>query len=305
MSKTRIATRRDFLKATLATSASMAAFGSLSACSPTQQTAKPGAGMQFGLVTYLWGRDWDLPTLIANCEQTNVLGVELRTQHAHGVEPSLSAAEREEVKKRFADSTVMCVGYGSNQEYHSPDPQELQRQIEGTYELIKLCHDIGATGVKVKPNTLPEGVPPEQTIEQIGHSLNDVGKFAQDYGQEIRVEVHGRLTQLPENMKAIFEHVTEPNVSICWNCNNQDLVDPGLEHNFNMLKKWFGSTVHVRELNVGDYPYQQLMDLFVGMDYTGWILLEARTDPEDRVAALQEQRELFEEMVAAAQEKVG
>ncbi|MBN1480559.1 sugar phosphate isomerase/epimerase [candidate division KSB1 bacterium] len=303
MSKKMNPCRRDFLKTSLATSISFTALG-FSTCSAQKETIKSGAGMQFGLVTYLWGKDWDLPTLITNCETTDVLGVELRTEHAHGVEPSLSAAERLEVKKRFADSPVTCLGYGSNQEYHSPDPDELKRQIDGSFELIKLCHDIGASGLKVKPNTLPEGVPQEKTIGQIGESLNTVGKFAQDYGQEIRVEVHGRLTQLPANMNAIFEHVTESNVKICWNCNDQDLVDTGLEYNFNMLKKWFGSTVHVRELNIGDYPYQQLMDLFVGMDYAGWILLEARTNPDDRVAALKEQRQLFAEMIKNAQAKI-
>ena len=43
-----------------------------------------------GLVTYLWGKDWDLPTLIANCEATNFAGVELRSTHKHGVEVTLS-----------------------------------------------------------------------------------------------------------------------------------------------------------------------------------------------------------------------
>ena len=42
------------------------------------------------------------------------------------------------------------------------------------------------------------------------------------------------------------------------------------------------------------------MNLFVGMDYDGWILLEARTKPEDPVAAMIEQRELFEKMVAGS-----
>ena len=41
--------------------------------------------MQLGLVTYQWGADWDLPTLLANCKKANVLGVELRTTHAHKV----------------------------------------------------------------------------------------------------------------------------------------------------------------------------------------------------------------------------
>lgn len=291
-------TRRDFLQAAAASSMTLG----LAVCSAQKALlGKSGDGLRFGLVTYLWGRDWDLPTLIANCTACDILGVELRTQHAHGVEPLLTVAEREEVKKKFADSPVTCLGYGSNQEYHSPDAAELKRQIEGTYELIKLCHDIGASGLKVKPNDLPDGVAAEKTIAQIGASLNDVGKFARDYGQEIRVEVHGRLTQLPANMKAIFDLVTEPNVKICWNSNEQDLTEPGLEHNFNMLKKWFGDTAHVRELNADDYPYQELMNLLVDMDYKGWILLEARTEPADRVAALREQKMIFDNLIARAQ----
>ena len=39
-------------------------------------------GMKLGLATYQWGKDWDLPTLIANCEKAGLSGVELRTQHA-------------------------------------------------------------------------------------------------------------------------------------------------------------------------------------------------------------------------------
>ena len=252
--------------------------------------------MKLGLVTYQWGKDWDLPTLIANCEKTGFLGVELRTEHAHKVETNLTAVQRAEVKKRFADSPVECIGYGANFEYHNQDPEELRINIEQTKEYIKLCKDIGATGIKVKPNDLPTGVPKEKTIAQIGASLNEVGRFACDYDQLVRVEVHGNLTQELLNMKAIFDHVTEPNVKICWNCNDHDLLPPGLEENFNMVRKWFGDTVHVRELNIGDYPYQQLFDLFAKIRYKGWILLEARTEPADRIAAMKEQLDIFKLM---------
>ncbi|MCR9084738.1 MAG: sugar phosphate isomerase/epimerase [Cyclobacteriaceae bacterium] len=260
-------------------------------------SAEKRSKMRFGLVTYEWGKDWDLPTLISNCEKTGVLGVELRTQHAHGVESSLSKAQREEVKKRFTDSPVTCLGYGSNYEYHSPDPEKLKQNIEGTKAYIQLCHDIGATGIKVKPNYLPPEIPREKTISQIAASFNEVGKFAQDYGQEIRVEVHGQYTQELPVMKAIFDQVTEPNVKICWNCNEEDLLSPGLEANFHSVKKWFGDTVHVREFNVGNYPYPDLFRLFKEMDYEGWILLEARTKPADRIEGLQEQHELFNALV--------
>lgn len=284
-------TRRDFLNTTLVAASGLAIVKPLS---DWYSEKKPE--MKFGLVTYQWGRDWDLPTLISNCEKTGIQGLELRTEHAHKVETILTPQQRKEVKKRFADSSVICVGYGSNFEYHSPDPVKLRQNIDQTKEYIKLCRDIGASGIKVKPNDLPTSVPKEKTIEQIGISLNEVGKYARDFGLVVRVEVHGNLTQELPNMKAIFDHVTEENVKMCWNCNDQDLLPPGLEGNFNMVKKWFGDTVHVRELNVGDYPYQKMLDLFKGINYTGWVLLEGRTEPPDRIAAIKEQVLLFKKM---------
>lgn len=284
-------TRRHFLQSTLAAGASLAAMSQFTSCSAEQKK-----GMQFGLVTYLWAQHWDLPTIITNCELAGFKGVELRTQHAHGVETNLTSAQRADVKKRFADSNVTCIGYGANFEYHSPDPVKLRENIDQTKEYIKLCTDIGATGIKVKPNDLPADVPTEKTIAQIAASLNEVGKFAKDYGQLVRVEVHGNKTQEIPVMRAIFEQVTEPDVKVCWNCNDQDLLPPGLEANFNSLKGWFGDTVHVRELNEGNYPYQQMFDLFKSIDYKGWILLEARTEPADIVAAMKDQLAIFNKM---------
>ena len=290
-------TRRKFLQQTSVTGLGLAALGTFS----SYDMADPA--IKFGLVTYQWGRDWDLSTLLSNCAKSGLTGVELRTQHAHKVEIDLSAAQRAEVRKMFADSPVTCIGYGSNFEYHSPDAAEVKKNIEQTKLYIQLCKDIGATGIKVKPNDLPDGVPKEKTLAQIAASFNEVGKFAAGLGQLIRVEVHGRYTQELPNMKAIFDQVTEPNVKICWNCNPEDLLPPGLEKNFDSVKKWFGDTVHVRELNDPQYPYQQLMDLFTATKYKGWILLEARTEPADRVTAMKEQLTIFNQMVQHSKRK--
>lgn len=287
--------RRSFIQKSLVASAGLALIDPFSA-----QAMMKKSKMKLGLVTYQWGKDWDLPTLIANCEKSGLLGVELRTEHAHGVETNLTASQRADVKKRFADSPVTCIGYGSNFEYHSPDPAVVRKNIEGTKEYLKLYKEIGATGVKVKPNNLPKEVSKEKTIAQIAASFNEIGKYAKDLGQLVRVEVHGNLTQEIPNMKAIFEQVNEKSVKMCWNCNDQDLLPPGLEANFNSVKKWFGDTVHIRELNVGNYPYQDLMNLFVKMNYDGWILLEARTEPTDRIAAMKEQLDIFNKMIGNA-----
>ncbi|MEO1994820.1 MAG: sugar phosphate isomerase/epimerase, partial [Planctomycetaceae bacterium] len=89
-------------------------------------------------------------------------------------------------------------------------------------------------------------------------------------------------------------------VSVCWNSNDADLDGKGLDFNFQSVQKRFGDTCHVRELNVGSYPYGRLMDLLVGIDYAGWVLLECRTKPKDRVAAMIEQRQVFENLTAAS-----
>ncbi|WP_162419185.1 sugar phosphate isomerase/epimerase family protein [Cyclobacterium roseum] len=277
--------RRDFLKKTLVSGLALSTLGAWSA---------NASSMKFGLVTYLWGKDWSLPELIANCEKTGYQGVELRTEHAHGVEAHLNKTERREVRKRFADSPVTCIGYGSNFEYHSPEPAVLIENIQQTKAYIQLCRDIGATGIKVKPNTLPEGISREKTIAQIAKSLSEVGEYGADHGQLIRVEVHGRTTQQLPVMKEIFDQVTSSNVKICWNSNDTDLMDPGLEANFAMVKKWLGDTTHVRAFNENSYPYQKLFRLLDSAAYQGWVLLEAHSDPADKIASMQEQKELFE-----------
>ena len=290
--------RRNFLSTALG----LGAAASITSPFKAFAAEAPGSKMKFGLVTYLWGQHWDLPTLIANCEASKVLGVELRTTHKHGVEPVLTPDQRREVKKRFDDSPVVHVGIGSNEVFDHTDPEALKKAIQATRDFVILSHDCGGSGVKVKPNNLHrDAEAPEVTIERIGKALNEVAAFAVDYGQQIRLEVHGQCQELPI-MKQIMDVATHPNVFVCWNSNGEDLKGDGLEHNFNLVKDRFGATAHVRELNDAEYPYQELMNLLVKMDYAGWVLLEGRTDPQDKVAALIEQKAVFDDMIAKAQQ---
>ncbi|MBC8352632.1 MAG: TIM barrel protein [Planctomycetes bacterium] len=268
----------------------------------SSQTVRAAAGdkMGYGLVTYLWGQDWDLPTLIANCEKSGALGVELRTTHAHGVESTLNDKQRAAVRDRFADSDVTLVGIGSNERYDNPDPAVVKKAIDATKDFIRLSHDVGSTGVKVKPDRFYPDVPREKTIEQIGKSLNELGKYAEGFGQQIRLEVHGQCRELP-TIRAIMDIADNHNVAVCWNSNAADLEGGGLEHNLALVRDRFGATCHVRELDSPEYPYQQLIDLLVKSDYAGWILLESSSKPADKVAALARQVALFEQMVKKAQ----
>lgn len=252
--------------------------------------------MQLGLVTYNWGKDWDLPTLIKNCEEAGYAGVELRSTHKHGVEPSLSREMREEVAMRFADSKVELVGLGTACEYHAADPAELKKQIAETHDFIRLCHDLGAGGIKVRPNGFPQGVPVERTIEQIGKSLKAVAEYAAGFGVEIRLEVHGHGTQELPNIKRIMDVANDKLVGVCWNCNPADLAEPGLKHNFDLVKDRLGRTVHIHDVTQDNYPWKEFFGLLKQARYDGWTLVEEGKVPEDIVGAMIACRKKWEEL---------
>jgi sugar phosphate isomerase/epimerase len=268
---------------------------------PSSAAEVLGERCQFGLVTYLWGKDLTLPQLIDACTQSSVLGVELRTTHRHGVEPNLSAQQRAEVLGRFSDSPVTLVGLGSNERFDDPDPNKVKAAIAATKDFIRLSHDVGGTGVKVKGDQFHEGVPREKTLGQVSDALRHLGDYGAGFGQQIRLEIHGGFADIPVHYQ-IMEAVDHPNVRSCWNSNAQDLHGKGLEANFDLVKKYFGDSAHVRVLDSSDYPFRKLIKLFVAMDFAGWILLEAHGDlqPDEVATRLTQQRELFDQYLAAA-----
>jgi sugar phosphate isomerase/epimerase len=228
--------------------------------------------MRLGLVTYNLAKDWDVPTIIKNCQAAGFEGVELRTTHAHKVEPDLSAEEREKVKQAFDASKVRLVSLGSICEYHSADPAEVRRNIELTKKFVMLAHDVGAIGVKVRPNGFVRGVPESATLEQIGEALRECGKFGESYGMEIWLEVHGSGTQLPANAQAIMRHCDHGNVGVCWNSNPTDVEGGTIRKNFNLLRPWIKSC-HITELWT-DYPWRELFALLGEAKYERYTLAE-------------------------------
>ncbi|MCZ6679233.1 MAG: sugar phosphate isomerase/epimerase [Candidatus Poribacteria bacterium] len=229
--------------------------------------------MKLGLVTYNMAKDWDIPTIIEHCAETGFQGVELRTTHAHKVEVNLSAKKRQAVRKQFDDSPVALAGLGSAFEYHAADAAEVRRNIEATKEYVQLAADVGAPGVKVRPNGFPAGVTEEQTLEQIGLSLRECGAFAKNLGVQIRLEVHGRGTSHVPHIRTIMEAADGDNVFVCWNSNPGEVENGSVRHNFDLVKNCI-RLVHINELHRRDYPWRELFTLLKAAGYDGYTLAE-------------------------------
>lgn len=236
---------------------------------------------QLGIVTYNIAKDWDLATILARLEKLHYAGVELRTTHAHKVEVDLTREQREELRKRFADSPVQLAGLGSAFEYQASDPAVVRLNIEGTKQYVRLAHDIGSPGVKVRPNGIPRGADLDATLRQIGRALHEVGEDAQGFGVEIRVEVHGNVTSELANFAQIMAYADHPNVYACWNSNPSDVKNGSIKETFALVAAKVHE-VHLRDLTDEAYPWRELFALLGAQNYQGFTLAEIpeSSDPE-------------------------
>jgi sugar phosphate isomerase/epimerase len=290
--------RRGLLKAAgaLVASVTVTSGARLEASPPRPASAgEPAEGklpaLKLGLVTYNLAKDWDIDAVIKNCAEAKFEAVELRTTHAHGVEVSLSAEKRKEIRARFEGSPVALASLGSTFEYQSADPAELKRNIEGAKEYARLAADVGAKGIKVRPNGFPKGVSEEETLKQIGRSLAEVGSKAAELGIEVRLEVHGQGTSRLPSVKKILDHAAHPNVFVCWNSNQTDLEDGGLDANFQLVKERI-HFVHMRDLFLDEYPFRRLLRLLRESGYKGYCCAEI-PESSDPLRVMKYYRGLF------------
>jgi sugar phosphate isomerase/epimerase len=279
-------TRRAFIGSAAASATAVAVAGELGAQSSAGPAA-PARALKVGAVTYNIARDWDLETILRNLPAAGIEAVELRTTHAHGVEPSLGPAARREVRQRFAASAVRLASLGTTCEYHADDPSELRRQIAETATWVRLAADVGAGSVKVRPNGLRKDVPPETSLEQIGRALGECSRVASDLGVRLQLEVHGPGTSRLPAIHRILQHAGEsPALWVCWNSNPTDLEDGGLEANFKLVQDRIGQ-VHMHDLYDPDYPWRRLVRLLQGVDFDGYCYAELGEPSCDGVRILQ------------------
>ena len=273
----------------------MAAVPMMSAVSQAQPPARPAplrGGLKLGTVTYNIAKDWDVPTIIKNLTEVGFDGVELRTTHKHGVEISLPAAARAEVRKQFEASAVKIGGLGTTCEYHSADPGVVRKNIDETREWVTLAKDIGSPSVKVRPNGLRKDVPEDKTLEQIGKALAECGAFARDNGVTIQLEVHGAETQRVPRIRKILDYSGNHSaVKACWNSNQTDLLDGGFESNFKVLRDQIGQ-VHMRDLSLEEYPWRTLVSSLADMKFQGYCFAEI-PESTDALRVLQYFKALF------------
>ena len=263
---------------------------------PTEAATKADAGPAFhlGAVTYNTLKDFDVDTILRVLQAARFQGVELRTGHKHGVEPSIGAQERQRIRRKFEQSSIRLVSYGTTCRFQSPDPAERNRQLSVAKQFVDLAHDTGAMGIKIQPMGFPDGVPIPTTIQNFGAALHQLGDYGAGKGVEIWMEVHGRGTSDPPNAAAIVRAADHPNVGVCWNSNETDIVNGSVKASFELLKPWIKS-VHINELADDFYPWRELFALLRESKYDRYTFAEV-SESQDPKRFLRWYRALWMEL---------
>jgi len=258
--------RRSFIAGTAAI-----AGGALSA--PRALAQKGGPPFHLGAVTYNTLKDFDVETIIRVLEGAGFEGLELRTGHKHRVEPSIGWDERARVRRRFEQSKIRLVSYGTTCRFQSPVLAERNAQLEIAKQFVDLAHDTGALGIKIQPMGFPEGVSQDLTIQNFGESLQRLGVYGAERNVEIWMEVHGKGTSEPTVAAAIVKAAAHKNVGVCWNSNPTDLSNGSIKASFALLQPWIRS-VHLHELSDAAYPWHELFTLLKAAKYDRYTFAE-------------------------------
>lgn len=266
--------RRSFIAGT-----ALIAGGPLSAPLALAQKGRPT--FHLGAVTYNTLKDFDVEMIIRVLEGAGFEGVELRTGHKHGIEPSIGREERARVRHRFEQSRVRLVSYGTTCRFQSPVAAERNAQLEIAKQFVDLAHDTGASGIKIQPMGFPDGVSQKLTIQNFGESLQRLGVYGAARKVEIWMEIHGKGTSEPTVAAAIVKAAAHDNVGVCWNSNPTDLSDGSIKASFALLQPWIRS-VHIHELSDAAYPWHELFSLLNEAKYHRYTFAEvpASLEPE-------------------------
>jgi sugar phosphate isomerase/epimerase len=233
--------------------------------------------MKLSLLTYNLARQWDLPKLIEVARSSGYAGIEFRADagHEHGVELARSAPERRQIRDRLEDAYLEAVCIGTGCRYESPDPAQRLAQIDQTKRFVELAANVGSTRVRVFGNNIPEGVRRDECVAYVGESLRTLGEFAEPFGVDVLLEMHGQFNFWGFARPAV-ELANHPRVGIVYNCWWPDLVAGSVAATYSRVRSLIRH-VHLHELTDG-FPYPELFALLRADGYTGYVSSEVEAE---------------------------
>lgn len=236
--------------------------------------------MKLCLLTYNLARRWNLTKLIEVARADGFAGLEFRAEagHEHGVELERTAAERRQIRDQIEDAYLEAVGIGTSARFESPDAAQRQVVIDQTKRYVELAADVGARRIRVFGNNIPAGVRRDDCVKYVGESLRTLGEFAEPFGVDVLLEMHGQFNYWGFARTAV-ELADHPRVALVYNCDQRDVVGGSVAATYSQVRQWIRH-VHMHQFT-GGFPYPELFALLRADGYEGYLASEIELRAEN------------------------
>lgn len=263
-------TRRNFLAAT-----SVAAAGfsvpilEAAPLLPDKHTCR----MKLGFMTSL-AQDKTIPQLVDLARTYGYQGIEFRPEwkQAHGVELSMSKAERKEARTRFADAGIEISAVSPGVKFLKDDRDQ---QLEKMYRYIELAADLGAPCIRFFADPLPQdpGQRRESHKVQAAHQARAAEK-ADEAGVLLALETHGNSIGI-DTGEMMFLAGFPPALRVNWHLSHSLKHGEDADTAYRHIK---GRVVHVHfsfpDAPEAMQPLQRQFELLLYDGYTGYFSVE-------------------------------
>jgi len=254
--------------------------------------------MKLSLLTFGLASEWPLDKIIEVAKANGYAAIEFRAEanHKHGVELESTSAQRKDIRNRLEDAYLVACCIGTSSRFESPDRAERNKQIERTRRYVELAREVDAPRIRVFGNVIPDGVDREECVKYVGESLRILGEFAEPFGVDVNLEMHGQFNFWKYALRAV-EIADHPRVGIVYNCDMPDLVGGSVSATYSYVQPRIRH-IHMHDLT-DPFPYRELFGLLKQDRYAGYLSSEVQGGPgAERIAAYY--AALFRELVARA-----
>ena len=249
-----------------------------------------------------------LPQVLAWLHQTQVAGVELRLSPGEIADPTLTRAQRHQVRAQIEDAGVVVTGIASYVKVASDVSDEMV--LGALVSALDFAADLGAPVVRVFPGAPVEPSPydrvprltePREEVDaRAARRLNAVADYAGSVAVLPALETHDSHPTGAQ-VAAVLEQVDGP-VGAIWDVMHPWRVGEALEDSWSALAPWLSAgrgSVQIKDadlpadrtpLPVGDgsLPTGEFAQLLIRSGYAGPVTLEWEKAWHPRAAPLDE-----------------
>lgn len=167
-------------------------------------------------------KDLTLREALKLAEENGYGGFEPRINsgHMHGVETSLSAKGRQEVKAVLDESQIKVCCLGTD--IKLAGAEKLPQNMDEARRVIELCAELGIPKIRVFGGPIDEGCTRKAAIELVAHALDTLSDEIKDANVDLCLETHDFWCE-PAHVSAVMQLCRGKHVGVNW-----DIMHPVL-----------------------------------------------------------------------------